>query len=198
MPKNKGQAETETAEVGVIEAAADQFAPVANVLRGDCRDAMLNVIRGAVDWGKYSEAQQHDVNTAVDYAAEQIVRKAVQAVAAEGRDVVTLKLEQVAVKDGLKIVCSGGYTHDALVLLGEAQGKAVQLTVADASAFDGQRGPAPVEPDQKELPVDGADSTDLADAGDAVAAEIEGQREADAAAFAEAAAGDGEQLVTAA
>jgi hypothetical protein len=186
MPKDKGQAaasEAEAAEVTAIEAAADQFAPVTNVLRGDCRDAMLNVIRGATDWGKFNEAQQRDVNAAVDYAAQQIVAKVVHAVAAEGRDVVTLKLEQVAVKDGLKIVCSGGYTHDALVLLGEAQGKAVQLSVADASAFDGQRGPAPVEPDQKELPVDGADSTDLADAGDAVAAEIEQQRNADADQF---------------
>lgn len=162
MAKDKD--DSEAAEVAGIEQAADEFAPVANLLRGDCRDAMLNVIRNAVDWGKYSESQQRDINAAIDYAADQIVQRAVAAIAAEGRDQVTLKLEQVVVKDGLKVVCSGGYTHDALVLLGELQGKTVLMTVADASAFDGQRGNAPVMPDQTDLLDD--DNSDLANAGD--------------------------------
>lgn len=165
MARDKGKLEDELpAEVAGIDNAADEFAPVANVLRGDVRDAMLNVIRNATDWGKFDERRQRDIATAVNNAAEQLVAKAVKAIASEGREQVQLKLEQVTVKDGLKVSCSGGFTHDALVLLGEAQGKSVLLTVADASAFDGQRREPEITPDQPDLiPEDDSDLVAAAD-----------------------------------
>lgn len=167
MGKPKPETEdVEAAEVGGIEQAADAFAPVANVLRGDCRDAMLNVIRNATDWGKFDERRQRDIATAVDQAAQTIVAKAVKAVAAEGREQVTLKLEQVTVKDGLKVTCSGGFTHDALMLLGEAQGKTVLMTVADGGAFGGERAEVEITPDQPDL-IPGGDDSDLVEAADA-------------------------------
>jgi hypothetical protein len=87
----------------------------------------------------------------------------VRLLASEGKTQVQAKLEQITVKDGLKIVCSGGFTHDALVLLGEAQGKQVLITVADAEPFDGQRAEAQVDPDQTTLLGDDSDLVDAAD-----------------------------------
>lgn len=162
--KQPDTTELEAAEVGGIETAADDFAPVAGTLRGDVRDCMLNVIRNATDWAKFDERRQRDINAAVDNAATVMVQKAVAAIAAEGRSVVPCKLDSLSVKDGIKVQCSAGFSHDALVLLGEAQGKQVQLTVADPSAFDDQRAPAEVTPDQPDLIPD--DDSDLVNAAD--------------------------------
>lgn len=164
MPKK----DTLPAEVAHMEDAADAFAPVANVLRGDLRDAMLEQLRHATDFSKLPEAHQRDIATALDFAATEFTVKAVRLLASEGKTQVQAKLDQITVKDGLKIVCSGGFTHDALVLLGEAQGKQVLITVADSEAFDGQRSEAKVDPDQPEFP---SDDSDLVDAADPPAAE---------------------------
>lgn len=159
MPKN----DTEIAEVTAMNVAAEDFTPVANVLRGDLRDAMLTQLRGATDFSKLDERRQRDINSAIDFAATEFTVKAVKAIASDGRMQVQAKLDKIVVKDGLQIQCSGGFTHDALVMLGEAQGKQVLITVADAEPYDGQRGEAQVDLDQPEL-LTGSD--DLADAGD--------------------------------
>jgi hypothetical protein len=159
MPKT----DTVPAEVANMEAAADEFAPIANVLRGDLRDAMLNQLRNATDFSKLDEARQRDIASAIDFAATEFTVRAVRLLASEGKTQVQAKLDQITVKDGLKIVCSGGFTHDALVLLGEAQGKQVLITVADAEPFDGQRAEAQVDPDQTTLLGDDSDLVDAAD-----------------------------------
>lgn len=185
MTKSKGKAEdVEAAEVSAIEAVTDAFDPVAKLVRGDCRDAMLNVIRSCVDWSKFDEARQRDINAAVNNAAVTITSKVVAAVASEGRETVHAKLEQIVVKDGLKLQLTAEHTHDGLILLAEAQGKYVVLTVADAGAFSGERAPAPVDRDQKELLGDGETADqDLADAGDEVAQAHAAQRAEDAEQF---------------
>jgi hypothetical protein len=186
MGKSKpdDDADNQAAEAGAIEAVAANFDPVAALVRGDCRDAMLAVIRQAVDWGKFSEAKQRDVNAAVNNAAQEIVTKVVAAIASEGRDTVPAKLESLVVKDGIKLTLTAEHTHDSLVMLGDLQGRYVQLVAADAAAFDGQRAEAPVQPDQP--PLIDEDNSDLADAGDEVAREIEAQRAGDAEQFDEA------------
>lgn len=157
----------EMAEVGAVEAVVDKFDPVAQLVRGDCRDAMLGAIRASVDWGKFNENQQRDINNAVNNAAEGIVRKVVAAVAAEGRQTIAAKLDKLTVDGGLKLNLSAMFSHDALVLLGDMQGGQVLLVAADIAEFDGQRAEAPVQPDQAPLLPEGpAGDQDLVDAAD--------------------------------
>lgn len=167
MPKND---DVEAAEVAAMNAAAEGFSPDIAMLRGDLRDAMLDQLRNATDFSKVNEARQRDIATAIDFAATAFTMKAVAVIASEGRQQVQAKLDKITVKDGLQIVCSGGFTHDALVLLGEAQGKTVLITVADEGAFDGQRNEAQVDVDQPEIPLGAEGDTDLADSVDVVEA----------------------------
>lgn len=171
--------ESEPAEVGLIEGVAGSFEPDASFLTGDCRDAMLEIIRSSVDWSKFDERRQRDINAAIGNAAHEIVTKAVAAMAAEGRETVTATIEQLVIKDGIKIVAKTPFDHDAISRLADA--KRVLISVADAEKFDNSRGEARVDPDQPDLL--SSESDDLATAGDAVAAEITEQRETDGAAF---------------
>jgi hypothetical protein len=136
------------------------------VLRGDLRDAMLNQLRGATDFSKLDERAQRDINAAIDFAATEFTAKAVQLLASDGKAQVQCKLDKIVVKDGLQIVCSGGFSHDNLVTLGEAQGKQVLITVADAAPYDGQRGEAQVDLDQPDLLPGAEGDDDLVDAAD--------------------------------
>lgn len=160
MPKDKALA----AEATAIDETVLSFDPDPYFARGDCRDAMLNVLRASMDWGKLDEQQQRDVNASIDQAAETIVSKLVRAIAAEGRQAVRAKVEQITVKDGLKLVLTAFHDHDTLVMLGDLQGKFVALVGADIAAHDNQRSPAHVDPDQPSLPV--GDDQDLVDAAD--------------------------------
>jgi hypothetical protein len=166
MPPKKAKEADDVlpAEVTRIDQLGLDFDPDPFMARGDARDAMLNVIRATADWSKFDEQRQRDINAAVDQAAETIVAKLVRAIAAEGRDTVQCKLESMTIKDGIKLQLSSVFSHDNLVLLGDLQGKAVTLTMADTSAHDHQRGPAPVVPDQPDLL--SSDTDDLALAGD--------------------------------
>jgi hypothetical protein len=162
--------DVETAEVRAIEREVDGFEFADPFFAtGDCRDVMLQVIKQAVDWSKMREAAQRDVIAAVSTASVAIVQKIARAIAAEGTQFVHATLEQFVVKDGLKIVCKGPYNHDALLMLGDAQGHEVLLSLPNMKRFDNQRSAAEYTPDENELPLGPADNSDLAAAGEAVA-----------------------------
>lgn len=167
MPKDKAT-DAEAAEVRAMNDVLECFAPVIETLRGDLRDAMMDQLRNATSFSTIPEDKQKDILAAIDYAATELTRRAVVLLASDGQQQVQAKLEQITVKDGLKIVCTGVHTHDNLVLLGDAQGKQVLITLADAAKADGQRGPGYVDKDQPDM-LDGGhpdDDSDLADAAD--------------------------------
>lgn len=170
MPPKKSQPaeDVEAAEVGQIEAivAGLDFDP--SFLTGDVRDAMLAVLRSSVDWTKFDERRQRDINAAIGNAAHDLVTKAVAAVAAEGRETVTATIDQLVIKDGIKIVSKTPFDHDAISRLADA--KRVLISVADSDHFDNARGEARVDPDQPDLL--SSETDDLADAGDEVAEEL--------------------------
>lgn len=161
MPKDKLAAEAEA-----IDGVALAFDPDPFLARGDCRDIMLQVLRTTADWSKFSEQQQRDINASVDQAAETIIAKLVRAIAAEGREAVRAKVEQLTVKDGLKLQLSAVHDHDTVVILGDLVGKHVSLVAADPAAHGGERAPATVDPDQPGLPVGEPGDSDLVDAAD--------------------------------
>lgn len=157
----------EAAEVGQIEAIVGDLDFDPSFLTGDVRDAMLAVLRSSVDWSKFDERRQRDINAAVGNAAHDLVTKAVAAIAAEGRETVTATIDQLVIKDGIKIVAKTPFDHDAISRLADA--KRVLISVADSDHFDNARGEARVDPDQPDLL--SSETDDLADAGDEVAAD---------------------------
>ena len=163
--------DVEAAEAREIEAVAEArdfddpyFAT------GDCRDAMLEIIKRVAPWSTFKEGQQRDIIAAVANSSVTIVQKIARAIAANGCQTVMTTLEQLTVKDGLKVTLKGPFSHDALIMLGEAQGKVVLLSLPDSERYDHNRAPAAYDPDKPELPLAGPEGDDdlvnAADAGD--------------------------------
>lgn len=155
-----------TAEAAAIDDLVLDFDPDAFFARGDARDAMLNVLRSSMDWGKLNEQQQRDINNSIDQAAGTIIAKLVRAIAAEGREAIRAKVLQLTVKDGLKLQLEAQNDHDTLVVLGDLVGKHVALVAADPDAFGSSRGSPQVDADQPDLPVGAPGDQDLVDAAD--------------------------------
>jgi hypothetical protein len=168
MPKTpKANAnDVEAAEAALIESVADTFDPDPFFARGDCRDAMLEVIRNAVDWAKFDESRQRDINVAVDNASRTIIEKLVKALASEGQPSIYGSIEQVVIKGGeIKIVLKSPFNLDSIVPLADA--KSVLMRVSDAGEAMNERAPARIDPDQPDLIPSGPEGDqDLVDAAD--------------------------------
>jgi hypothetical protein len=170
--------EVEPAEVAAIENAAATFRFDPHFATGDCRDAMLGVLRSAVDFGKIREGRQRQIVQAVSEAARQIVQRLAEGISAEGRPVVHATLEQVTIKDGCKLVLKAPMDGDTIVLLAMQQGHAVQLMLPQMQSLDHVRAPGRVDPDQLDIeqaiPKGPAGDHDLVDAADPVIQRSEG------------------------
>lgn len=125
---------------------------VAETLTGDIRDFLLDrVKRLGKPWAAMSEDEQSDQIIQATEAAINLVKKAVNVIAADGRCTMVGQLVKVQVKD--KIQCqvdfnkSDEFRHE----LFDSTGQAVLLVVADAEPFTGERGPAEPTPDQSDL-----------------------------------------------
>lgn len=180
MPSKKAKApeqaapETEALDGNDTECAESrQIEEVAEGLRfddpyfavGDCRDSMLQVIRQAVDMSKMREHAQREIIEATSNAAVTIVQKIARAIASEGVENVGMTLDKLVIKDGLQVTLKGPFTHDALAMLGDAQGKMILVSLPDSERFDHSRASPPVHPDQPEMPLIGPEGdTDLVEA----------------------------------
>lgn len=159
-------ADGEAAEARNIEAAAEgfQFTDV-YYAGGDCRDAMLTVIKQAVDWQKMKEGHQRDIIAAVSTAAGEIVTKIARECFTEGRPEYSAKLEKVEIKDGIKLAFKGLFDVSVIKSLAALQGHNMIILLAAPDNVDHARAPAAYDPDQPNLIPEGDD--DLANAGDA-------------------------------
>lgn len=164
MPKSEVSEDVEAAEVGAIEGVSNEAMIQAFFAVGDARDVMLEVIRSAADWSRFDEQRQRDINAAVDGAARVIVQKVAEAIAGEGKHTIPASIEQVVIKDGLKIVLKAPLDLANIPALAEA--KRGLLSIVTSEAFDHSRAPARVDPDQPELL--SSETDDLAEAGDPV------------------------------
>jgi len=68
-------------------------------------------------------------------ASREIIKDAVGMIAAEGRVTIVAELESVAIKDGIKAVCTLPKSSEQRHDLYDAQGKQVLIVVASAEAF---------------------------------------------------------------
>lgn len=165
MPAKKTPVEeTEAAEVSKIEAITANLNIDPHFAVGDCRDAMLNILRQSADWSKFSEAKQRDINTAIGNAARDIVTGLVEQIAGEGRETLAVSVESIAIKDGLKITLKAPLDVEHIGELAEA--KTALLCLVKPEKFDHARSAPKVDADQPELL--SSETDDLADAADPV------------------------------
>jgi ribosomal protein S25 len=150
---------------------------------GDLRDIMLDIFRNRhKPWGALSKDEQHDVATAIDFAVKVVLRRVVAMIAADARPSISAQLVshtnkgEGEIEGKIKMV---GADDSAILALAHATGKTIMIVMADADPYLGQRRPPAIEEDQRALefeagsdgptdPPPPADSSDLADAGDAV------------------------------
>ena len=123
-------------------------------LSGDIRDFILDRLRheqSKMPWHQRSEADQRDTVHQVEAAVQDVVRRAVELIAAQGLRTIKATLEQVTVKDGIvgKLVMSkfDAQRH----ALTDSVGSTVLVVVADPDEFTGERKPVEITPDQREL-----------------------------------------------
>lgn len=133
--------------------------------KGDLRDLILRLFRERPKaWSQMNEAEQRDLIAAVENGSTTVIQKIARGIASEGRQEVTTTLEAMTVKDGLKLTLKGPYSHEAMLMLGDAQGKQVIVTMPRSDRFDNARSAAEYDPDAPGLFPAG--SSDLAEAGD--------------------------------
>jgi hypothetical protein len=151
-----------TAGNGADPTEAPPLPPIeiaAKTLTGDLRDLVLSIQRESIEpWHRRSETQQRYFVGYAEAAIEVAVGRAVQIIAAGGFPAIAVTLEQLAFKPkGIEAKLAMNVidraTRHQLV---DAQGKPVLIVIADPAAFIGARGPARIDKQAPELPLDEA------------------------------------------
>lgn len=136
---------TEEVDVEEVELQAE-------TLRGDVRAAICDHFRAqSKPWEQMPEAEQHKFNSGVEKIADNLVREVVRIVASEGRMVIGATLENVTVKDEIKAVMTMLKSDEGRHAIVDSVGSRVQIVVANAGKFMGQKEDARVDKDQPEL-----------------------------------------------
>lgn len=123
-------------------------------LTGDVRDFILDRLRYEQDkrpWHLRSEADQRDTVHRVESAVQDIVRRAVELIAAQGNRTIKATIEQVTVKDGIKAVLTMSRSDEQRHNLIDSVGFTVLIVVADPAEYVGERAPVEIKLDQPEL-----------------------------------------------
>jgi hypothetical protein len=148
----------EAARVAAQEQREAQLSATKDVavktMTGDLRDRFLAMLKYEQDkrpWSERSEEDQRGTIHAVESAIQDYVRSAVELIAAGGLPTIKATLDQVVVKDGMKLILLMDKTHEQRLQIMDAVGGTVLLVVADASAFMGEREPVPIKPDQGDI-----------------------------------------------
>lgn len=136
----------------------------AETLSGDVRDAILGQIRALQKpYARCSQDEQREVIEHAAKVANGLVRNAVEIIASHGRKVIHSTVEQITVKDGIKVVLKSANTEAALSELGNCIGKQVLIIISDASDFTGEKQEVKPEPDQQVIPLHVAKDNDPED-----------------------------------
>lgn len=124
-------------------------------MTGDLRDAILQIVKTQKKpWQQLSEQEQTLVVNNVQERVGYMVTKVVDIISADGRKTIIAKLDSITVKDGFKAVLSLSKDSELAHDLVDSQGSLVALVVADREAYTGEKEPAKIDKDQKELPAD--------------------------------------------
>jgi hypothetical protein len=148
----------EAARLAAQEQREAQLAATKDVavktMTGDLRDRFLAMLKYEQDkrpWSERSEEDQRGTIHTVEAAIQDYVRSAVELIAAGGLPTIKATLDQVVVKEGMKLILLMDKTHEQRLQIMDAVGGTILLVVADASTFMGEREPVPIKPDQRDI-----------------------------------------------
>lgn len=160
-----------------MEAVASEYGVSARSLVPDVRDFLLDQIKARPKpWAATSKAEQQDVAGACEHAAIELVRKIVEAVAADAskQPIRCLLVGYTDKGDDIKVdlklkTLSADETSDAVIGLHRAKGKHVLLTVASVDDYRADNREAEIDEDEPPLDFEAGSSEisdeDLANAG---------------------------------
>ena len=126
---------------------------------GDLRDLMLDVFRDDMNaaWKMLREDQQRAVIDRISQRARAAVGRIARIIAADGQPTLTATVDQVVVKDGLKVVLKLPKTVDSLHHLGMGEGNTCLIWVGNTGPYQGERAPAEPDHDQPSLGLSASD-----------------------------------------
>lgn len=135
-------------------------------MAGDLRNAVLTYIRALGNpWAKMPETEQADVIDAIDRLSRDFVRRGTALIARNGFDAVPIVLADFTVKGRIvKGKFEATYGETSVIPLGDHQGKAALIVLADPDAFYGESSAALADPDEPQIPFGDGDAADTAEA----------------------------------
>lgn len=171
---NNQQAETGTADAegqhsAAIEAMGniiDQTEISTGEMVFDVRDFLLDTIKSRPKpWSATSQQEQRDVAAACEHAAKELIRKIVEAVAANGNEPIRVLLtkvnaggEDIVITGKVKFLDAEPTERDKSILaLHHGIGKHVMLTRASVDDYTGQGREAQTDPDEPPLDFEAGD-----------------------------------------
>lgn len=152
-----------TLAVDRMTAMADELELTTKAMVFDVRDFLLDTIKARPKpWSATSQAEQRDVAAACEHAANELVRKVVEAVAARGVEPVRVLLTKTTLGDDIVIAgkvktFSDEETDRAVMLLHHARGKHVMLTVASTEDYKNGDREFEGDPDEPGFGFEGGD-----------------------------------------
>lgn len=142
MPKHDDTAIAPDENDPLIELAAD-------TLRGDIRDSMLAWFKAQPkSWPFMNEREQRDLAEAADRYSYQLIKQAAGIIAAGERPCIVATLVEYKEKDGVEAKLKLASRGEVVAQLHEACGREVLLVASGAENFEGEAGPADIDPDQ--------------------------------------------------
>lgn len=133
-------------------------------MKGDLRDHMLEIFKHRPkSWQEMTEAQQRDMASQIEDVVGRAIDKAVRTIAADGRPISLGKLEQITVKGGIKAVVTLSGADKRRHEIMDNVGKEVLVIVTGKENYQGQSGPAQVDPDQGDIVDQAAAAADAAE-----------------------------------
>jgi hypothetical protein len=138
--------------------ASTEQAPIElGTLSGDIRDVLLTHMRSMrVPWAMLSEDEQRDKIEAATKCGEDVVRRAVQAVAIGGFPAVVVSVGSVKFDKGVEIKLTAAGIVENIVRLAEHGKQSAVLVLAESANYFGDRAPARPDKQQPGLPLEDA------------------------------------------
>ena len=123
-------------------------------MKGQLRDLVLDHMmhekKNSLPWNLWPEDQQHDLIQRVEMSIGNAIENAVQIIARDGKQAVPCTIEQIVLKDGMKLVLTTPNLESSRVTLGGQVGQLVLITVAEDAAYQGGQERKP-EPNQTDM-----------------------------------------------
>lgn len=123
----------------------------AATLVGTVRDRIIDISRNHGDWKKLPEAKQKDIAHAAEQLAKEVVRRSAGIIAGRGFKSIHTQLEQVTVKDGLKMVIKASKDSDGREELINSQGSGVTIVLSDIGAYMLNRSEPEIDADEPDM-----------------------------------------------